>query len=124
MTGHGRVSFETLQQLFDESSVFVMPAHNEPWGLVYLEALASRMPIIGLNRNALPEISGAGEFGFCIETPDPSLLAQTIHHAFGDLGRLRRMGARGQEYCLGRFSWEKTADRILSVVNQFPSSEK
>jgi glycosyltransferase involved in cell wall biosynthesis len=57
---YGFIPKEALQKLFNECSLFLMPAINEPWGLVYLEALACKMPIVGLNRNSFPEISGGG----------------------------------------------------------------
>ena len=49
----GFIPWEQLQQLFNQASLYAMPALNEPWGLVYLEALACRTPLLGLNRNSL-----------------------------------------------------------------------
>lgn len=42
-----------LMRAFD---VFVLPSHNEPFGLVLLEAMASRLPVIANNTGAVPEI--------------------------------------------------------------------
>ena len=44
---YGFISIEELQNIFNECSLFLMPAINEPWGLVYLEALSCKMPIVG-----------------------------------------------------------------------------
>src|SRR6185436_4212960 len=48
---HGYVALETLQSFFNQASLFAMPAQNEPWGLVFLEALSCKTPVLGLNRN-------------------------------------------------------------------------
>jgi glycosyltransferase involved in cell wall biosynthesis len=58
----GHISREELQRLFQESALFAMPAYSEPWGMVYLEALISKTPILGLRRTALPEFTGNGRW--------------------------------------------------------------
>jgi glycosyltransferase involved in cell wall biosynthesis len=112
----GFVSVEELQELFNTHSLFLMPALNEPWGLVYLEAMACKMPIMGLNRNSFPELSGHGKYGFAIDEADPAMLAHALVEAFRNPDRLEEMGEQGQRFCLSAFSWNKTVDRILEVV--------
>ncbi|MDR1762733.1 MAG: glycosyltransferase family 4 protein [Dysgonamonadaceae bacterium] len=115
---YGFIPIEELQSIFDECSLFLMPALNEPWGLVYLEALACKMPIVGLNRNSFPEISGYGKYGFGLDEPDSDKLSQVILSAFSDDKALAEIGLRGQEYCLENFSWRKTAARIIDKINE------
>jgi glycosyltransferase involved in cell wall biosynthesis len=115
---HGYVSSEQLQQLFNESILFAMPALNEPWGLVYLEALSCRMPVLGLNRNALPEITQGCRFGFCVDTATPEAICATLLDAFSDRARLERMGVEGQAYCLANYTWERTVGRIVETIDR------
>lgn len=114
----GYVSWEQLQDLFNKSSVFIMPAVNEPWGLVYLEALKCKMPIIGLNKNSLPEITNNKKYGFLADKVDAKILAKEIIKAFSDLDRLKSMGLDGQNYCLEKYSWENTVDKIIKRINE------
>ena len=107
---------EELQNLFDTSALFAMPSLNEPWGLVYLEALACKTPVLGLNRNALPEITQQGKYGFLVDEPTPQSIAQTILQAFSNPQKLKEMGDAGQKYCLERFTWERVARKIINVV--------
>ena len=51
-------------ELLQKATLYVMPAIREPNGITYLEALANKTPIIGLNRFAFPEFCGYGEYGF------------------------------------------------------------
>ena len=115
-TVYGFVSVEKLQELFDTSSLFVMPAINEPWGLVYLEALSCRIPIIGLNRNSFPEISQNGRYGFILDNENPEQLADIILRAYKNPEQLENMGLQGQGYCLSNFSWEKTVKIIADTI--------
>jgi len=112
----GFVSKEELQELFDTAVLFAMPALDEPWGLVYLEALACKTPILGLNRKAFPEISGHGKYGFIVDSPTPDCVANKILESLSDVTKLRAMGSEGQKYCLKAFSWDSVAVKIASQV--------
>ena len=113
------ITFEKLQSFFHECSVFIMPARSEPWGLVYLEALASRMPIIGLNRNSLPEITDQGRFGFLAQTPTPGDVAEQILKAYSIRNQLSAIGSAAQQFCLSRYSWDNAASKILSTIYDY-----
>jgi glycosyltransferase involved in cell wall biosynthesis len=114
------LSWEELEDLFNSASLFAMPALYEPWGLVYLEALACRTPILGLNRNALPEFTQNGKFGFLIDEPSPSAVANALCAALADTDKLATMGREAQRYVQGRYGWDKTAARIKNVL--FPKA--
>lgn len=112
----GYIYWQELQNLFNTATLFAMPALNEPWGLVYLEALACKVPILGLNRNSLPEITGNGQYGFLVEEPTPDKIADAILQAYSNLDALSSMGKAGQNYCLETFSWEQVANKIANVM--------
>jgi len=114
---HGFVSLERLQDFFNRASLFAMPAANEPWGLVYLEALSCKTPVLGLNRNSLPEITQRGRFGFCLDDATAGGVATALLEAFRYPERLAKMGAEGQEYCLRRFTWEQTVKQIVDTID-------
>jgi glycosyltransferase involved in cell wall biosynthesis len=113
---YGFLQIEELQNFFNECSLFLMPAINEPWGLVYLEALACKMPIVGLNRNSFPEISANGKFGFGLNEADPNKLSEILINAFSNCQKLEEMGIKGQEYCMKKFSWNNTVSIIIKTI--------
>lgn len=112
----GQVEWAELQRLFDTAALYAMPALCEPWGLVYAEALATKTPILGLNRAALPELTNNGKFGFLVEDATPEAIAAALLDAVSDPARLQKMGESGQKYCLENFSWERTANLIAGAV--------
>ena len=113
----GYVALEQLQEFFEQASLFAMPAVNEPWGLVYLEALSCKTPVLGLARNALPEITGRGAYGFCLANGTATELADALIEAYDHPDRLAEMGARGQAHCLERFDWAATVRRIVDAID-------
>lgn len=118
VSAYGYVSWEDLMALFRRAALFAMPALQEPWGLVYLEALACRTPVLGLDRFAFPEICGNGEYGFICPEPTAEAVAETILAAMSSPERLARMGAGGQRHVRGTFSWQRTAAAMTAIMFQ------
>lgn len=112
VTLHAHLPWDRLQQLYRESTLLVQPMLNDPWGQVYLEAMVSRTPVMGLNRNGLPELVDGGRHGFLIDRADPSALAEAIVSAVSDPDRLERMAATAQRHVLHNYSWGRVAERI------------
>jgi glycosyltransferase involved in cell wall biosynthesis len=105
--------WEELQQLFRDSTLLVQPMLNDPWGQVYLEAMVSRTPVMGLVRNGLPELVDGGRHGFLVDRAEPQALAGAILCALSDPERLGRMAEAAQRYVLGTHGWDRVAERIL-----------
>lgn len=108
---------ETTVELFAKCTLYTMPALFEPNGITYLEALANKTPIVGLNRFAFPEFAGYGQYGFIVDNADKHSLSQTIIKALSDKHNLEVMGIKGQEYVLSNFSWDKTISSIIDNIN-------
>lgn len=105
--------WEELQRLYREATLLVQPMLNDPWGQVYLEAMVSRTPVMGLARNGLPELVDGGRNGFLVDHADPESLAEAILSALSDPHRLEGMAERAQAYVLATHSWDRVAERIL-----------
>jgi glycosyltransferase involved in cell wall biosynthesis len=109
-----RVAWNELQQLFRDATLLVQPMLNDPWGQVYLEALASRTPVLGLNRNGLPEITSYGRYGFLADRAEPAAIAEAMVEALSDPDRLSWMGIEGQRHVLRHYSWDTVATKVLA----------
>jgi glycosyltransferase involved in cell wall biosynthesis len=113
VTFRAHLPWEELQQLYRDTTLLVQPMLNDPWGQVYLEAMVSRTPVMGLARNGLPELVDGGRHGFLVDRADPEALAEAILCALSDPQRLERMASTAQHYVLGTHSWDRVAERIL-----------
>jgi glycosyltransferase involved in cell wall biosynthesis len=117
VTFHGFVPAAELEELFQQAALFAMPALVEPWGLVYLEALASKTPILGLRRLSLPELTDSGRFGFLVDEATPEAVADMLLDAMSDPLRLQQMGEQGQAWSLKQYSWEIVGARIFEELS-------
>lgn len=102
--------------LLRRCTLYVMPSLREPNGITYLEALANKSPIVGLDRFGFPEFSGNGEWGFILEKESPRLLADTICKALSNKKQLKSMGMKGQQFVVENFSWDKTVEQMVMVM--------
>ena len=103
-------------ELFKKCTLYTMPALCEPNGVTYLESLANKSPIIGLNRYAFPEFCGYGKYGFICKDENAEELASVIEDALSDKERLARMGEEGQKFVMERYSWNKVVDKMLTIM--------
>jgi len=102
-----------LQNLYRQSTLLVQPMLNDPWGQVYLEAMVSRTPVMGLYRNGLPELVDGGRHGFLVDRAEPTALAEAILSALSEPRRLESMASAAQRHVIGSYSWDRVAEQIV-----------
>lgn len=89
--------------LYHAANVFVMPTYSEPFGWVFIEALASGLPIIATDHNAIPEMVTQGETGFLIQPGDRTALAHSLRTLVDNPLLGRAMGAKGRQVAEQKF---------------------
>jgi glycosyltransferase involved in cell wall biosynthesis len=76
--------------------VFVLPAREDPFPLVCLEAASVGVPIVAFDNGGMPELLEQG-CGLVVSYPDVTDFAEKVQELLRDPGRRRRMGERGME---------------------------
>jgi glycosyltransferase involved in cell wall biosynthesis len=100
-------------------SVFSVPAtYGESFGLYVIEALAAGVPVVQPNHAAFPEILEATGGGLLCAPDDPGALAEGIEQLLLDPAAARRMGARGREVVMTRFSVARMAEEAARVFER------
>ena len=69
-------SYENIKDIYLLSDIFVLPSDYEGLGLVLLEAMSSKIPIIASNTSAIPEIIKNNKNGLLFKRGDYKKLAQ------------------------------------------------
>jgi len=99
--------------------VFALPSLSvgerfEGFGLVFLEASASGLPVIGTTGSGVEEAIIAGETGLLVPQDDPDALAGAIARLLQDEPLRARMGAAGRAYARTQ-DWSAVAGRVKDV---------
>jgi glycosyltransferase involved in cell wall biosynthesis len=74
---------EYIKEFLSKIDLFVLPSKYEGFGLVLLEAMVAKKPIIAANNSAIPEVLGKSYEGLFL-TGDANALAQQIKIAISD----------------------------------------
>ncbi len=111
VTFRGWVSPEELDAAYAEASVFVLPAvvdargDTEGLGMVLLEAMTYRVPVISTPLGGVTDIVQHDSTGLLVPPNDASALAAAITLLATNPAIAQRLGTAGRDYALSHFSW-------------------
>ena len=80
----GRQGRSRVAELLRDCEVFVLPSRSEPFGIVLIEAMAFRKPIVSTRVGGIPEIIEDRKNGILVEPDAPNALAEAICMVLGD----------------------------------------
>jgi glycosyltransferase involved in cell wall biosynthesis len=91
---------------FAAAAVAVVPSRwQEPLGLVAIEAMAARTPVVATRVGALPEVIIHEHTGLVVEPGDAGALAKALDTVIGDPALQRAYGAAGRAQATMASSW-------------------
>jgi phosphatidyl-myo-inositol dimannoside synthase len=118
----GPVPWAELPAYYDAGDVFAMPCRTrragldvEGLGLVYLEASATGLPVIGGDSGGAPDAILDSESGYVVHDA-PGTAARVIE-LLADPGRARAMGEKGLAWVDREWRWELAAARLSSILS-------
>lgn len=112
----GVISDRTLAGLRQKARLFVMPATNEGFGLVYLEAMAAGLPCIGTTADAAAEIIVDGVTGLLVQPHDPTAIADAVARLLIDPGYATRLGETGRARAERDYSYVRFRGRLQTAL--------
>lgn len=104
-----------VARLYREHDLFVMPSRFEPFGIVFIEALAHGLPVVARSDFAMPEIIEPGRNGALVDSDNPAELASAIVAVLEDHA-VREFTARNAKEIRAKYSWEAVAGRMLAAM--------
>lgn len=105
----GHVPADEIASHYGLADVFVMPSTGEGFGIVFLEAAASGLAVIGGNRDGSLDALADGSIGVAVDPEDISALRNAI---IAGLTRARRR----RPEAVHRFSFSNFANQVDDLV--------
>jgi glycosyltransferase involved in cell wall biosynthesis len=94
-----------VEDVLWKSDVYVHSATYEPFGLVFLEAMAAGLPCVALDGKGNRGLIRDGTHGYLLDVADPAAFAERIIETVGDSGRYAAMSksaiARAADFDIG-----------------------
>jgi alpha-maltose-1-phosphate synthase len=136
-TGHNIVWIEQMVtkqeaiQLYSHCAVFCCPSIYEPFGIINLEAMACKAPVVASATGGILEVVVEGETGHLVPFDvDPNTtfpvdparfardLAAQIISLLDDPARAKRYGEAGRRRVEATFSWSAIAQQTIALYRQ------
>jgi glycosyltransferase involved in cell wall biosynthesis len=99
-----------IARIMAACDVFTLPSFEEPFGLVFLEAMAMARPVVGIDNGGTPEVVAHERAGLLSPPWDIPALSANISRLVADPELRRRFGQFGREQVLSRFNLRRMAD--------------
>ena len=115
LVGEVSNSSNDLPKYYAMCKLFVLPTLYEGFGWVYIEAMASGLPIITTNVGSNSEI--VGDTGILIKDKEPILLADTILNTLRDKDKLEKMKKDGLEK-VKQYSWDNSVVKYVDYYEK------
>lgn len=111
----GALPADAVADLFEAASVFALATRYEGFGMVFAEAMAAGLPIVGTTGGAVPEVVPASA-GFLVPPDDADALAAALRRILTDdpLRASLSEGARAAGAAFG--DWDATAAIVSQLV--------
>jgi glycosyltransferase involved in cell wall biosynthesis len=99
---------------------FVAPSTDEPFGLVYLEAMACELPVIGTLSGGPPSFINTTPHepdGWLVPADDEAALAAAMVTAINDKAERTRRGINAHRHARQNYSWRRVASQVVELYN-------
>jgi phosphatidylinositol alpha-1,6-mannosyltransferase len=119
----GPVPWEDLPAYYDAGTIFAMPCRTrrrgldvEGLGIVYLEASATGLPVIGGDSGGAPDAILPGETGFVVGGHDVAALTARLTELLSDPDAAAAMGDKGVAWVDREWRWDLVAARLTEIL--------
>ena len=119
----GSVPWAELPAHYAAGDVYAMPCRTraagldvEGLGIVYLEASATGLPVVGGDSGGAPDAVREGETGYVVGGRDVEALAARLTELLADPAKAKAMGAAGRAWVEQEWRWAKQAERMSRLL--------
>jgi glycogen(starch) synthase len=122
MNTHEQINFKAF---YARADVYVAPSTwNEPLGLVILEAMAAKTPVIATRTGGVTSLIKDGYNGFLVEKRNATAIAEKVNQLLLDEELCKKMSARAHETIMKKYTWGKIAEKFERLYKQYAYTMK
>ena len=121
----GRIQYAELPRYICVGDIFAMPSRSrlaglevEGLGIVYLEASACGLAVVGGKSGGAPDAVLEGETGFAVDGTSAQAVAEAVIILLKNPERASQMGARGRQWIIDEWRWEIWSKKFAQLLTQ------
>ncbi len=114
---HGWIDPHELIEIYDRAMVTVVPSRwPEPFGMVGLEAMLRRRPVVAFEVGGIPDWLEDGSTGFLVPEADTAEFARCINKLTADIDLVRKMGDEAERQVKQKFSFIRYMEELEKIL--------
>jgi glycosyltransferase involved in cell wall biosynthesis len=113
---HGDVCSRKLAEFYHRSDIFVLPSLWEGFGMVLLEAMANKLPIIATNVGAVPELVKHKKNGLLVPSKCSKSIANAINYLLVNVDLAKKMGNHGYYVSTSWPTWDFIGKKFEQII--------
>ena len=96
---------DEIEPYYEYCDLFALPSNGEGFGIVYLEAMKYRKPIIAANARGATDVVIDNETGLLCDYDDKACLSERMYELYVDIEKRQEFGANGYQYLIENFTF-------------------
>ncbi len=114
----GDLSNELVRNLYSLFDAFVLASYSETFGVVYIEAMYSGLPVIGIRGQGIDGVVIDGENGYLARPQDADDLTVKIEYIINHREAARTVAEKGQSLVQSKFRIEQLIGKVIDIYEQ------
>jgi glycosyltransferase involved in cell wall biosynthesis len=119
----GFIPDEDRDGLYQVASCAVFPSLYEPFGIVALEAMAARVPVVVSLAGGLQEVVRHSDTGITVYPDNPVSLAWGINHTLARPDWAKQRAENAYQVVLSEFNWPRIARETAAVYSRIMTEQ-
>ncbi len=110
----GNVSQDILPKYLKASDIFIRASLSEGFGISFIEAMASKLPVVATPVGGITDFLKDGETGYFCKPNNPESVAETIKRVLADPNK-NAVVEKAHRMVLEKYDWDKIVPEIGKV---------
>jgi len=116
---HGYLSDEELRRVYEACDVLALLTLDEPFGMVFPEAAAKGLLLVGPDHGGPLEILDGGRLGWAVDAFSPEALAEALEQVWHlDDAEVDRRREAADRACRARYGLEAVGPQLMALLSE------
>jgi L-malate glycosyltransferase len=112
-----------FRAFYNRADVYVAPSTwKEPLGLVILEAMAAKTPVISTRAGGVTSLIKDGYNGYLVHVKRSDEIAARVNELLDNPQLCKKMAQRSYELVVKRFTWDRIAEQFETIYKKHASN--
>lgn len=120
----GRLEEEKILECYNATDLFLMMSPAESFGMMAVEAMASKVPVVVFDNTALPKTTGAPDCGILVKNLDTEDLKEKIKYYVEHPKELQKRSELSRKFVEENYNFDRYIEEIQKVYEEAYEKQK